>query len=145
MVWGAISYDSRSPLVRIRGTLTSRRYVDEVLQPVVLPYLQQLQDSIFQQDNATSHTALVSRHALQNIQLLPWPAMSPDLSPIEHIWDGIGRRLSVMPQPPSEDELWRMVQTIWASIPQDTVRTLIDSLPRRVSACIAARGGHTTY
>ncbi|MBJ3201399.1 hypothetical protein JGB54_23265, partial [Salmonella enterica subsp. enterica serovar Agona] len=51
MIWGAIAMDSRSPLVRIRGTMTARRYVSDVLQPVALPYLQRLQNAVFQQDN----------------------------------------------------------------------------------------------
>ncbi|UYV66849.1 K02A2.6-like [Cordylochernes scorpioides] len=112
MVWGAIAYDSRSPLLRIQGTMTAQRYVDGVLRPVTLPYLQ---------------------------GMLPWPPYSPDLSPIEHVWDIIGRRLHALPQPRSEDELWQMVEREWRAIPQDAIRTLIDSLPRRVAACIAVR------
>ncbi|UYV64113.1 hypothetical protein LAZ67_2006599 [Cordylochernes scorpioides] len=71
--------------------------------------------------------------------MLPWPPYSPDLSPIEHVWDIIGRRLHALPQPRSEDELWQMVEREWRAIPQDAIRTLIDSLPRRVAACIAVR------
>ncbi|UYV77016.1 hypothetical protein LAZ67_14002895 [Cordylochernes scorpioides] len=63
----------------------------------------------------------------------------PDLSPIEHVWDIIGRRLHALPQPRSEDELWQMVEREWRAIPQDAIRTLIDSLPRRVAACIAIK------
>ncbi|UYV63776.1 Transposase [Cordylochernes scorpioides] len=70
---------------------------------------------------------------------------SPDLSPIEHVWDIIGRRLHALPQPRSEDELWQMVEREWRAIPQDAIRTLIDSLPSRVAACIAVRGGPTCY
>ncbi|UYV84180.1 Transposase [Cordylochernes scorpioides] len=77
--------------------------------------------------------------------MLPWPPYSPDLSPIEHVWDIIGRRLHALPQPRSEDELWQMVEKEWRAIPQDAIRTLIDSLPRRVAACIAVRGGPTCY
>ncbi|UYV65178.1 hypothetical protein LAZ67_3003459 [Cordylochernes scorpioides] len=112
MVWGAIAYDSRSHLLRIQDTMTAQRYVDDVLRPVTLPYLQ---------------------------GMLPWPPYSPDLSPIEHVWDIIGRRLHALPQPRSEDELWQMVEREWRAIPQDAIRTLIDSLPRRVAACIAVR------
>ncbi|UYV84748.1 hypothetical protein LAZ67_X003298 [Cordylochernes scorpioides] len=72
--------------------------------------------------------------------MLPWPPYSPDLSPIEHVWDIIGRRLHALPQPRSEDELWQMVEREWRAIPQDAICTLIDSLPRRVAACIAVRG-----
>ncbi|UYV83923.1 hypothetical protein LAZ67_X000614 [Cordylochernes scorpioides] len=123
MVWGAIAYDSRSPLLRIQSTMTAQRYVDDVLRP----------------DNARPHTARISQQALQDVQMLPWPPYSPDLSPIEHVWDIIGRRLHALPQPCSEDELWRMVEREWRAIPQDAIRTLIDSLPRRVAACIAGK------
>ncbi|UYV61744.1 hypothetical protein LAZ67_1006263 [Cordylochernes scorpioides] len=139
MVWGAIAYDSRSPLLRIQGTMTAQRYVDDVLRPVTLPYLQGVPNALYQQDNTRPHTARISQQALQDIQMLPWPPYSPDLSPIEHVWDIIGRRLHALPQPRSEDELWQMVEREWRAIPQDAIRTLIDSLPRRVAACIAVR------
>ncbi|UYV72776.1 Transposase [Cordylochernes scorpioides] len=143
--WGAIAYDSRSPLLRIQGTMTAQRYVDDVLRPVTLPYLQGVPNALYQQDNARPHTARISQQALQDVQMLPWPPYSPDLSPIEHVWDIIGRRLHALPQPRSEDELWQMVEREWRAIPQDAIRTLIDSLPRRVAACIAVRGGPTCY
>ncbi|UYV72727.1 hypothetical protein LAZ67_10000417 [Cordylochernes scorpioides] len=139
MVWGAIAYDSRSPLLRIQGTMTAQRYVDDVLRPVTLPYLQGVPNALYQQDNARPHTARISQQALQDVQMLPWPPYSPDLSPIEHVWDIIGRRLHALPQPRSENELWQMVEREWRAIPQDAIRTLIDSLPRRVAACIAVR------
>ncbi|UYV62624.1 hypothetical protein LAZ67_2001350 [Cordylochernes scorpioides] len=144
MVWGAIAYDSRSPLLRIQGTMTAQRYVD-VLRPVTLPYLQGVPNALYQQDKARPHTARISQQVLQDVQMLPWPPYSPDLSPIEHVWDIIGRRLHALPQPRSEDELWQMVEREWRAIPQDAIRTLIDSLPRRVAACIAVRGGPTCY
>ncbi|UYV84535.1 hypothetical protein LAZ67_X002492 [Cordylochernes scorpioides] len=140
MVWGAIAYDSRSPLLRIQGTMTAQRYVDDVLRPVTLPYLQGVPNALYQQDNARPHTARISQQALQDVQMLPWPPYSPDLSPIEHVWDIVGRRLHALPQRRSEDELWQMVEREWRLIPQDAIRTLIDSLPRRVAACIAVRG-----
>ncbi|UYV71897.1 hypothetical protein LAZ67_9000979 [Cordylochernes scorpioides] len=139
MVWGAIAYDSRSPLLRIQGTMTAQRYVDDVLRPVTLPYLQGVPNALYQQDNARPHTARISQQALQDVQMLPWPPYSPDLSPIEHVWDIIGRRLHALPQPRSKDELWQMVEREWRAIPQDAIHTLIDSLPRRVAACIAVK------
>jgi hypothetical protein len=57
MVWGAIGYGSRSPLVFIRGSMTSVRYINEVLEPFLLPYLNGLHQPIFQQDNARPHVA----------------------------------------------------------------------------------------
>ncbi|GFX31275.1 transposable element Tcb1 transposase [Trichonephila clavipes] len=59
MVWRGIGYPSRTPLVRIAGTLNSQRYFTELLELVVLPYLQVLATAIFQQDNARPHVARI--------------------------------------------------------------------------------------
>ncbi|GFV64321.1 transposable element Tcb1 transposase [Trichonephila clavipes] len=85
MVWGGIGYTSRTPLVRIASTLSNQHYISEVLEPVVFPYLQGLATAIFQQDNARPHlTRIVQRFFVNHqIELLPWPDHSPDLSPIE--------------------------------------------------------------
>ncbi|GFV70195.1 transposable element Tcb1 transposase [Trichonephila clavipes] len=93
MVWGAIAYDSRSTLIVMRGTLTGQRYVDDILQPHVGPFLNDLHGAIFQQDNAHAHTARVAQDFLRHFQTLPWPARSPDLSPVERVWDQLKREM----------------------------------------------------
>ncbi|GFV99421.1 HTH_Tnp_Tc3_2 domain-containing protein [Trichonephila clavipes] len=92
-VWGAISWDTRSSLVVLQGTLTARRYVDDILTPIVLPMLSSRPGAIYQQDNARPHTARLSQQCLQGYDVLPWPARSPNLSPIEHVCDALGRQL----------------------------------------------------
>ncbi|GFX93708.1 transposable element Tcb1 transposase [Trichonephila clavipes] len=66
MVWGAIAYDSRSTLIVMRGTLTGQRYVDNILEPHVGPFLNGLPGAIFQQDNARPHTARVAEDFLRH-------------------------------------------------------------------------------
>ncbi|GFX66921.1 transposable element Tcb1 transposase [Trichonephila clavipes] len=110
MVWGAIAYDSTSPLVCIQGTLIAQRYVQNVLHPVAIPYLQGLTNAIFQQDNAHPHTTRIFQHALRGVQMLPWPAYSPDLSPIEHVWDVIGRRLQTLPLSRTNDQIGKWLK-----------------------------------
>ncbi|GFT94027.1 transposable element Tc1 transposase [Trichonephila clavipes] len=102
MVWGVISFDSRPPLVIIRGTLTAERYVDPILRTVFLPFLMQYLDLIFLQDNARLNTARVVMNCLTTYQTLPWPARSPYLSPVVHVWEMMGRRLHL---PENVDDL----------------------------------------
>ncbi|GFW42206.1 HTH_Tnp_Tc3_2 domain-containing protein [Trichonephila clavipes] len=73
---------------------------------------------------------------------LPWPARSPDLSPVEHVWDQLKRQ---MPLCHSVHDLELTVQDFWAHLPQDNIRCLINSMPDRVAACVAAGGGPTRY
>ncbi|GFU38713.1 transposable element Tc1 transposase [Trichonephila clavipes] len=73
IVWGAISYPGRSNLLRIEGNLNSNRYVHEMLQPDVVPFLQGIPGAILQQDNARPHFAKTVRDfcSTQHKQLLP--------------------------------------------------------------------------
>ncbi|GFW27883.1 transposable element Tcb1 transposase [Trichonephila clavipes] len=142
MVWGAIAYNSRSTLIVMRGTLTGQRYVDDILRPHVVPFLNGLPGTISQQDNTCLHTARVAQHFLRHFQTLPWPARSPDLTPVVHVWDQLKRQ---MPSCHSVHDLELAVQDLWAHLPQDNIRCLINSMPDHVAACIAAGGGPTRY
>ncbi|GFX17110.1 transposable element Tc1 transposase [Trichonephila clavipes] len=108
MVWSAISYHGRSNWLRIEGNLISNRYVREMLQSEVVPFLQRIPGAIFQLDNARPHVAKTVRNfcSAQHMQLLPWPAYSPDMPPMEYVWDLVGQRLARDPRPAaSKDEL----------------------------------------
>ncbi|GFS65118.1 DDE_3 domain-containing protein [Trichonephila clavipes] len=67
------------------GNLTSKRYADDILRSHVGSFLNGLPGTIFQLDNARPHTARVAQDILRHFQTLPWPACSPDLSPVEHV------------------------------------------------------------
>ncbi|GFV82242.1 transposable element Tcb2 transposase [Trichonephila clavipes] len=98
--------------------------------------------AIFQQENARSHTARVAQDFLRHIQTLPWPVRIPDLSPVEHVWDQLKRQ---MPSCHSVHDLELAFQDLWAYLPQDNIRCLINLMPDPVAACIAAGGGPTRY
>ena len=84
---GSISYNSQSHLVFLQGKVNSADYIAQIANPVLLPFTWQAGDVLFQHDNAHPHMAAKTQHAPHGIQQLPWPARSPDLSPIEHVWD----------------------------------------------------------
>ncbi|GFS65525.1 transposable element Tc3 transposase [Trichonephila clavipes] len=142
MVWGAVAYDSQYTLIVMRGTLTGQRYVDDILRPHVGPFLNGLPGTIFQQDNARPHTARVAQDFLRHFQTLPCPPRSPDLSPVKHARDQLKRQMSSWD---SVHDLELAVQDLWAHLPQDIIRCLINSMPDRLVACIAAGGGPTRY
>ncbi|GFX08033.1 uncharacterized protein TNCV_1237131 [Trichonephila clavipes] len=123
---GAIVYDSRSTLIVMRGTLTGQRYVDDILRPLVGPFLKGLPGALFQQDNARLHRARVAQGFLCHFQTLPWPARSPDLSPVEHVWDQLKRQ---MPSCHSVHDLEMAVQDLWAHLPQDNIRCQLNAGP----------------
>ncbi|GFW67585.1 transposable element Tcb2 transposase [Trichonephila clavipes] len=79
----------------------------DILQPHVLPLLQRLPGAIFQQANARPHMTRVSQDCPRTVTTLSWPARSPDLFSIEHIWDHLGRQFG---HPTSLNELDTRVQ-----------------------------------
>ena len=93
MVWGGVHYTGKTNLIVIRETLNAQRYFDNILRPVVVPFVRRNNRFVFQQDNARSHIARLSMNFLQtnNVNTLPWPSRSPVLAPIEHVWDMLNR------------------------------------------------------
>ncbi|GFU90470.1 transposable element Tc1 transposase [Trichonephila clavipes] len=68
------------------------------------------------------------------------PARSPDLNPIDHVWDFLGRRLAARTLPPvTIRELRLALQDEWAAMPQQLIDTLILSMGRRCETCLAVR------
>ncbi|GFS47388.1 transposable element Tcb2 transposase [Trichonephila clavipes] len=128
------------------GPLTARRYRDEILRPIVDPYAAAIGDDfILMDDNCRPHrTNLVEDFLFEEgIVRMEWPACSPDMNPIEHVWDALGRRVAGR-QPPlqtlQEERFGR-----WDRIPQLVINSLIDSMPQRCSTLLAVRGNHTPY
>ncbi|GFV21265.1 transposable element Tcb1 transposase [Trichonephila clavipes] len=147
MVWGGIGYHSRTPLVRIVGTLNSQHYICDMLEPVVLPYLQGLATAIFQQDNVRPHGArIVQRFFVNQIELLPRLARSPDLSPLESMGSVVAQRLAqITPPAATPNQLWQLLEAAWSSVPQEHIQSLFESIPRRVAAVISNNGDYSGY
>ena len=147
MVWGGISSNHRTPLHIFHANVNALEY-QNVLQTYVVPFFQAHQEMhTFQQDNARPHVAHVNIQYLHqhHLNVLPWPAYSPDMSPIEHIWDELGRRVRSRCDIHTLQQLEQALVQEWNALPQRCLREKTRSMRRRCQACITARGGHTRY
>ncbi|PRD29660.1 UNVERIFIED_CONTAM: Transposable element Tcb1 transposase [Trichonephila clavipes] len=148
MVWGGIGYHSRTPLVRIPGTLNNQRYIFEILESFVLPYLQSLATAIFQQDNARPHVARIVQRffVYHQIELFSWLARSPDLSPIENMSSMVAQQLTQITLPAAKpDQLWQRGEASWSAVPQEHIQSLFESMPSCVAAVLSINGGYSSY
>ncbi|GFX72682.1 transposable element Tcb2 transposase [Trichonephila clavipes] len=150
LVWGSIMLGSRTDLhIFDAGSVNGTRYCNEIL----LPYMRLFRGAmglqfLFMEDNAPCHRTVAAEQLLESedIERMDWPARSPDLNPIEHVWDFLGRRLAARTLPPvTIRELRLALQDEWAAMPQQLIDTLILSMDRRCETCLAVRGDHISY
>lgn len=151
MVWGCMMWEGVGNLVKIDGNMDTDLY-EQIMEDDLLGSLEWYDKSpkgiFYQQDGDSKHRCLERRGWFKrhNIKLLPWPAQSADLAPIEHLWSHLKNRLKKYDHPPSGIlELWERVEKEWNEIESEMIQKLIESMPRRVAAVIRAKGGYTKY
>ncbi|GFY12394.1 transposable element Tcb1 transposase [Trichonephila clavipes] len=150
MVWGCFSWFGLGPLVPVIGNMNSEMYVD-ILENAPLPTLWKYFGEgpfLFHQDNCSIHTSRLAQAWFDEMGVLKldWPSQSPDLNPIQHLWDEIERRLCSQPNRPSSLQvLTSTVMDAWKAVPMVTYQKLVESLPKYVQAVIHAKGGPTSY
>ena len=148
MVWSCINVQGVGCLSKIDEKLNGERYID-VLENSLIPTTHMLtipNGWIFQQDNATCHTSWLVKEwfAEEGITVMEWPAQSPDLNPIENLWDHL--KTTIQEQNPTNvKELWNTVKATWRDFPLNKIINLINSMSRRCEAVIKARGRATKY
>lgn len=147
MVWGCFSRDCVGPIHEIRGIMDKEMYKG-ILQNVMLPHAKNKMPRgwIFQDDNDPKHTSLLVKNfkSQKKIRVLDWPSQSPDLNPIEHLWEHVERQMSGK-KPSNKQQLFNNIKEIWENISLDVIIKLIDSMPRRCQAVIDAKGFPTKY
>ena len=148
MVWGCFARNGVGTLCFIDSVMDRFRY-REILQENLMRSAVKLglqKKFVFQHDNDPKHTAGIVKDWLRekNIETLKWPPWSPDLNPIEHLWDELERRMKKH-HPSNREELKEMLLKEWNSIGTDVTEKLVDSVPNRLYECVRAHGYPTRY
>ncbi len=149
MVWGAIGWRGKSEIAFLEGNQDSEKYVN-TLDEYLLPCGARIggRNWIFMQDNAPIHSSRTTMAWLahRNIRVLPWPARSPDLNPIENVWAMMSRMVYAGgKQYDSIPELKVAISAAWANLSGEYRQNLYNSMNNRVNEVVLQRGVIVNY
>lgn len=151
LVWGCFSGQGVGDLKKIDGKMDKKMYHQILIRHGVPSGIRLMgQGFVYQQDNDPKHTSNLCKNYLTKkeeegrLRNMNWPPQSPDLNPIEHLWDILDKKIDKS-NVTSQDTLWEQIQAAWQGIPLDTLKKLVMSMPDRMKAVIKAKGYHTKY
>jgi transposase len=172
MVWACISTRYKGPLVFIekdwgqrtepkkkgkgekvvkKGGTVNGAIMREKILPFIVKFKQEFEQQfrqgiIFMEDGAGAHRAKLTHeeYQRQGIFRSSHPAQSPDLNPIEPVWQLLKQRVYKR-RPKTREQLRQYIQEEWDLITLDEIRVFTQSMDDRVSSVLLARGGHTKY
>ena len=147
VVWDGIMGRRKTNLILVQGNLSAQGYINQILQPEAVPFLQRHGPAILMHDNARPHLARICRQFLNrnNVNVLPWPSVSLDMNPIEHIWDYLGRKVQARGNVHNLRDLKNALIQEWNNIPKVVIRRYERLMRGRLATCINSQGGHTRY
>ena len=135
MVWGCFAGSRVGELVRVKGTMDQMKYLETLSGPMMrsADALFHGNHYIFQQNNAPCHKArrVIEYFDLHGVEVLTWPAQSPDLNPIEHLW-GIIKKKLVGKVCRNANEVFLAIEQEWNQLGAETMQKLVESMPRRM-------------
>lgn len=148
MIWGCMSSKGIGKIVIIKGIMDKHAYKSILTKNLKSSATKMgiRNDFVFQQDNDPKHTAdnVKDYFINRNIKVMEWPSQSPDLNPIEHLWDHLKREIKKF-DISSLRELEAKVIETWNNIQPEVCKNLVDTMEDRVQCVLRAKGGHIPY
>jgi transposase len=155
MFWGCFSGSEKGPAIfweKEWGSINQRSYCDRIV-PLIEGWMKMRPGQVFMQDGAKAHSARDTQLDLAERGVYPifWPPFSPDLNPIEAVWNQMKNWIEKHhPDQPAGrqrtyDQLRAIVQEAWDSITPEYLDWLIDSMGQRCKDVIKAEGYHTKW
>lgn len=147
MVWGCFSFYGVGKLVFIEDKMDKLQYLHILVNNLFTSAeIFNLENFTFQQDNDPKHTAGIVKEWFirNNIQTLKWPAQSPDLNPIEHLWAYVQNKIRDK-NIKNKNQLKEEIMNAWNGIPKEICEKYVLSMRNRILAVQKAKGGHIPY
>ncbi|PVH67976.1 hypothetical protein DL98DRAFT_442307 [Cadophora sp. DSE1049] len=157
MIWGAIGWDWKSPLVFLtkkegRKGICSTAYTDQVLEGVIGPFWdsltsEQRAEMIYMEDGAKVHKGKARLWRLQKgLRGFDWPPSSPDLNPIEKVWRWMKNEITKLETvPTSIEDMKEVLNELWSEVKPEDWRYLTERITCKVEDVIACKGMATVH
>ncbi len=152
MVWGIFSWHTLGPLVSTEHRLNTTFYLS-IVADHVHPFMTTVYHLLMTTSSRIMHIChkaqIISDWFLEHeneFTLLKWPPQSPDLNPIEHLWDVVEWEIHIMDvQPTNLQQLCDAIMSILTKVSEECFQHLVESMPRIIKAVLKAKGGPARY
>ena len=151
IIWKCMSWEGIEYMCKIEGKINEEVYesiLEDELMKTLEYYNQEVNVILFQYDNDSKHTCKRVKKWIENqeLEILDWPAQSPDLNPIEHLWFHLKTKFREYEEAAGRvEKLWRRAEIEWEKFPKEKCQKLIESMSRRVAAVLRAKRRYTKY